>query len=142
MLLLRTAMRLLLIPLLLVCLVACSAPTLRQDGNGSTKHFEPEPVLIIYHVKRGSEKELESLLAQAWGLYQRNHMVFHQPHVCVRVREDGNNVRFVEVFTWVSYFATEHPPDSVNKLWHQMELLCEERHGNRAVEVRQAELLK
>ena len=135
-------MRLLLIPFLLGCLVACSAPTLRRDGNAQTKRYEPEPVLIIYHVKPGSEKELESLLKQAWSLYQTERMVFKQPHVCVRVREGGKNFRFVEVFTWVSYTVTEHAPDSVNNLLHQIELLCEERNGNRAIEVRQAELIK
>jgi uncharacterized protein YeeX (DUF496 family) len=121
---------------LLVGLNGCSAPTHRGDSS-----TQPEPVLIIYHVRPGAEEALEDVLKRAWKIYRSERLVIDQPHVCVRVKEDTKTVRLVETFSWVSYFATEHPPDSVKEIWEQMQSLCEDRGGNMGVEVRQAEIL-
>lgn len=129
-------MKLFPVALLLVGLNGCSTPTHRGDAA-----TQPEPVLVIYHVKPGAEKALEDVLKRAWKIYRNERLVFDQPHVCVRVNEDAEKVRFVEAFTWTSHFAAEHPPDSVKQIWEQMQALCEDRGGNRGVEVRQAEIL-
>ena len=91
-------------------------------------------VLITYHVKSGHEGELQAVLLQAWKIYQREHLVFAEPHVIVRGAEDGDKARFVEVFTWVSHAAPEHAPDSVNAIWGQEQSLCEARSGHTGIE--------
>ncbi|HNQ74465.1 MAG TPA: hypothetical protein PKN95_12780 [Verrucomicrobiota bacterium] len=121
---------------LIICLSGCSTSTRLSDSAA-----QPEPVLIVYHVKPGAEQALEDVLKRAWEIYRSERLVFDKPHVCVRVKEDAEKIRFVEMFTWVSYFATEHPPDSVKKIWDQLQSLCEDRGGNTGVEVRQAEIL-
>lgn len=129
-------MRIFLATLLVVCMNGCSTPTHRGDSA-----TQPEPVLIIYHVKPGAEKALEDVLKRAWKIYRRERLVIDQPHVCVRVNGGAEKVRFVETFSWVSHFATEHPPDSVREILEQIQSLCEDRGGNKGVEVRRAEIL-
>ena len=124
-----------------VSLTACSSPRHRRDEAYDPAGRQPEPVLIIYHVKLGAVTELEGLVKRAWEIYENEHMVLSHPHVCVRVKEDDHNIRLVEVFSWVSHFATEHPPAPVREIWNQMQFLCEERRGNLAMEVRTAEML-
>jgi hypothetical protein len=121
---------------LLVCLTGCSTTTRRGELAA-----QADPVLIIYHVKPGAEKALEDVLKRAWQIYRRERMVFDQPHLCVRVNKDAEKVRFVEAFSWVSHFATEQPLDSAKQIWEEMKALCEDRGGNRGVEVRRAEIL-
>ena len=97
-------------------------------------------VLIIYHVKPGAEDELEGLLAEAWNIYRREHLVCEGPHVCVRVKEDLRTLRFVEVFCWVGPFATEYPSDSVKSILSRIGALCEARDGNFGIEVCSAKI--
>jgi hypothetical protein len=101
----------------------------------------PEAVLVIYHVKPGAEDQLEELLKQAWSIYRREQLVCDKPHLLVRTREDAQNFRFIEVFSWVSWAATEHPPDAVNAILERIHSLCEARGGNVAVEFREAQIL-
>ncbi|SRR6266446_5471494 len=119
----------------LACLTACSLTPPRRDSS------QPEPVFAIYRVKPGAEKELEGVLRRGWETYRKARMVSDQPHLCLRVREDERHTRYVEVFTWVGYFATEHSPDSVKRIWEQEGSLCEEREGHPAVEFREAEII-
>src|SRR5262245_24144988 len=120
--------------LLLVFLTGCSTPT----GGGD----QPVPELVIYHVKPGSENEVEELLKRKWNVLRKEHFVLDQPHICVRVNEDVGKVRFIETFTWVSPGAAEYPPDSVKAIWEEIQRLCEDRGGNKGVEDRGAEIIK
>jgi len=102
---------------------------------------ERDPVLIIYHVRPGSESELQNLLKRAWQTYLSEGLVCSKPHLVMRVREDEQNFRIIEGFCWVGPFATEYPPDQVKQVWRLIEPLCESRQGNASIEVRQAEIL-
>ena len=137
----RCVLKHLSILLMLVCLSACSSPSRHNNSYESPTRNRPDPVLVIYHVKRGSEEELAGVLKSAWDVYLKEKLVFPQPHVCVRIKEDDQHIRIVEMFTWVGHFATEHPTDSVRRLWDQMQALCEDRHGNLGIEFRRAEML-
>jgi len=68
-------------------------------------------------------------------------MVFPKPHVLVRIQEDAEHARFIEVFVWRGYYATEHPSERVKALLDQMQSLCEPRDGNLAIEFRNAQML-
>jgi quinol monooxygenase YgiN len=120
----------------LVSLTACSS-TPPPRGH----HHSPETVLITYHVKSGKEAEFQDVLARAWETYRKEHLVFAQPHVIVQDKENGGKNRFVEIFTWVSHAAPDHAPDSVKKIWEQMQSLCEARDGHRGLEGGEVELL-
>src|SRR5262245_37799675 len=96
-----------LLSLSLFFLSACSTP-LRLSNP-------PLAQTVIYHVKRGAEDELEALLVEIWQTYTKFGMVYPEPHVCVKIRESGGNLRFIEIFTWNGLAAAEHPPDLVNQ---------------------------
>src|SRR4051812_45632208 len=61
-----------------------------------------ETVLITYHVIPGKEKALRELLAKVWDVYEKEHLVFPQPHVVVRQKDAAAKNRIVEIFTWVN----------------------------------------
>jgi hypothetical protein len=121
----RACFTLCLLPLLLS---ACS--TLLHHGNA------PTPEMVFYHVKKGSEAELEAILRQTWRVYLEERMVHSDPHVLLRIREDETRDCYVEVFNWTGCFAMEYPPDSVRKLWADATALCEERSGQPAIQYR------
>jgi hypothetical protein len=98
-----------------------------------------ETVMVTYHVQLGKEAELQSLIAHAWEVYQGEHMVCAQPHTVVRDTEDGNETKFVEIFTWAK--SPDHPPASVLAIWKREQSLCETRDGHRGIEGGEVELI-
>ena len=120
-------------------LTGCGEP---PSERGATKSAPmKETVLITYHVVPGKEKELQKLLARVWDAYEKDHLVLTQPHVVVRDKEGVDKPRFIEVFTWVSPEAPDHAPDSVKKLWDQMQACCEKRDDHQGLEGGEVELL-
>lgn len=117
-------------PLVLLC--ACSTSSHRKTPR--------DPTVVIYHVKRGSEAELQSLLARAWDTYLREGMVFPKPHILVRTHEDSEHERFIEIFMWRGYYATEYPSEGVKALLERMQSFCEPRGGHLAIEFRDAQM--
>jgi len=123
----------------LVSLTACS--TTPRCGSHRSSGGDPETVLVTYHVKAGQEEEFQNALSRVWEIYRKEHLVFAQPHVIVRDREDGDKTRFVETFTWASHSGPERVSDSVKKIWEQMQSLCEARNGHGGLEGGEVELL-
>ncbi len=118
----------------LLALTGCS--TMHQIGGSKA---DSETVMVTYHVQAGKEAEFQAVLAHAWEVYQREHMVFAKPHVIVRDDRDGDKTRFVEVFTWVR--APHHAPDSVQAVWKQEQSLCEARSGHTGIEGGEVQLI-
>lgn len=118
---------------------ACAASLSAQPVSNPAS--PPETVLITYHVVSGKEAELQQTLSNVWDVYQREHLVLAEPHVIVRDKDGTDKTRFVEVFTWVSHDAPEHVPDSVTKLWGQMQACCEKRDGHPGIDGGEVELL-
>lgn len=128
-----------LLTLLLVSFTACA--TIPHPGNQDSSGKDPETVMITYHVQPGKEKEFQELLSRAWVIYRKEHLVFAYPHVIIQDKEDGNKVRIIEIFTWVSHDAPANVPDSVKTLWNKMHSLCEDRDGHNGLEGGEVELL-
>lgn len=126
--------------LLLASLTACSTTKSKPESSSGAKP-SPETVLITYHVKPGKEADLEDILRRAWEVYQREHLVFADPHLIVRDKESGDKTIMVEVFTWVSHSAPDHAPDSVKALWSEMQAACEARDGHGGLEGGEVELV-
>ena len=125
----------LLFAVLIPALTGCSTTHTRggRDRAGS------ETVLITYHVQSGKEAEFQALLSQAWKIYRSEQMVFYKPHTVVRIVEDGDKTRFIEVFTWVK--TTDHAPENVRAIWQQEHSLCEARSGHAEIEGGEVQLI-
>jgi hypothetical protein len=116
---------------LMTCVLALSGCSTVQPKRPGAN---PETVLVTYHVKNGKEQEFQQLLADAWRVYQHDHLVFAEPHIVVHDSEGEGKPRFVEIFTWVSRSTPEHAPESVTAIWKQEEALCEKRGGHYGIE--------
>jgi|SRR6478609_4787035 hypothetical protein len=113
-------------------------------GSGSDRHLSragSETVLITYHVVPGKEQELTGLLAKAWEVYRQEKLVFAEPHVVVQDPGTAEQPRIVEIFTWISPSSPDHAPESITKLWDQMQRCCERRNGGPGLEGGAVELL-
>jgi hypothetical protein len=122
----------LLFVLSLVALAACSSVPQAVDSG---KKGSPETVEITYHIKLGMESQMQAVLSRAWTIYNKEHLVFTQPHTMVMTREYGNRPRIVESFTWVNHSAPDHAPKSVSDIWNEIQDLCEPRGGHDGVEM-------
>ena len=127
-----------LLALAALSLTACSTTSQTHQGSGKA---DPETVLVTYHVKSGEESEFQTVLARAWQVYRKEHLVFAGPHIIVRDTEGGDKTRFVEIFTWVSHSAPEHALDAVKTLWEQEQSLCEARNGHTGIEGGEVEIV-
>jgi hypothetical protein len=101
----------------------------------------PETMLITYHVIPGKEAELRQVLANAWTIYRQEKLVVAEPHVIVQSKESGDKTRLVEIFSWVSESAPDHAPDSVKKLFDEMQSCCEKRDGHPGIDGGPVELV-
>ena len=122
-------------------LVAPGGAEPQSQSKESKRAPANETVLIAYHVIPGKEKALQELLANVWDMYKKEHLVFSQLHVVVRQKDPAGKNRFVEIFTWVNSEAPDHAPDSVKKLWDQMQACCEKRDGHPGLEGGEVDLL-
>ena len=113
----------------------------QSQSKKSKRAPAKETVLITYHVTPGKEKALRELLVNVWDVYEKEHLVFSQPHVVVRRKDPAGKNSFVEIFTWVNSEAPDHAPDSVKKLWDQMQACCEKRDGHPGLEGGEVDLL-
>jgi hypothetical protein len=118
----------------LLVLAACSSVPRANNSDGKDS---PETVEITYHIKFGMEPQMQAVLSRAWTIYNKEHLVFAQPHFMVTTQEYGNRPRVVETFTWVSHSAPDHAPKSVSDIWNEIQDLCEPRGGHDAVEMSQ-----
>ncbi len=116
----------------LLALTGCSTTHNPDAKNASAKKDPAEPVIVMYHVQLGREAQFQALLAQAWKVYQSEHMVFSSPHLIVRRSEDMGRTQFVEIFTWKA--APDNPPKSVKDIWQQEQAMCEARGGHTGIE--------
>jgi hypothetical protein len=128
-----------------LCVVAGSAVAVAGCGTPGSNHHPPqtnsETVLITYHVIHGKEQELAIALAKAWEIYQREQMVFPEPHIVAQDSDTKGKPRMVEIFTWVSSSTPDHAPESVKKLWNEMQACCDKQNGGEGLEGGAVELL-
>ncbi len=94
----------------------------------------PTPMLVIYHVKPGAERQLEAILKDRWHVYQQERLARSEPHVLVRAHEDELHEYYIEIYTLTGCFATEYPSVRVQTLEAEAAALCESRGGHLAVE--------
>ena len=112
--------------LALLGLSAVSCSTLPEN--------RPVPQMVTYHVKHGAEQDLEPLIKRTWQTYVDLGVVLPEPHILMRVYENPNENRYIEIFVWRGWHAMEHPPEAVTTQWQKIVSLCEPRQGERAMD--------
>jgi hypothetical protein len=125
----------LLFVVLLLALAGCAT-----SHSGLNVMTASETVQVTYHVQPGKEAAFQSLLGQGWDVYQRDHLVFADPHVILRETEEGNKTQFVEIFTWIK--SPDHPPDDVKAIWGREQSLCEARDGREGIDIEVGEMVE
>jgi hypothetical protein len=94
---------------------------------------KPETVLVKYHVKSGSEREMASLIERQWAAVRKLNMTFENPHVVVRGDEMGKSF-FVEIFTWRDASLPDKAPAAVQEIWSAMNKIVEARDGRPGID--------
>jgi len=120
--------------MMVCCLLFAGCGAESPNHSTVTTAHDEETVLITYHVVPGKEQELRQALSDVWKVYRQEQLVFAQPHVIVEAQDAAGHKRLVEIFAWVSHSAPEHAPDSVKKMWDQMQTCCEKRDGRPGID--------
>lgn len=94
----------------------------------------PETMMVTLRAKRGSEAALERVIAQHWTTARRLNLVRETPHVTLRAAEAGNQVYFVDIFTWRDSGIPDAAPSEIRKIWDEMNRLVEARGGHPGLE--------
>jgi hypothetical protein len=126
--------------LILVVLLAFTARA--QQQTNPIKDDPPETVVDTLHVRAGKEDELAKAMARAWAAYRTFDMVLPQPHLLMRGVDDAGRPFLVEILTWKDHAAPDHAPAEVQKIWVEMEALCEKRDGRRGIEFYEVRMLQ
>jgi len=95
---------------------------------------EPETVMVTYHVKGGSEAEMERVIARHWTTASTLKLIRDTPHVTLRGTEGGGETYFVDVFTWRDASIPDKAPPEIQKIWGEMNGLTQERAGHPGIE--------
>ena len=132
--------------LLLILMTGCVATISKKTDESLAAVSKAETTVIIYHVQTGFENELEAVLARTWEIYRREGLVFEEPHLILKSKEESKEdgyikICFIEIFAWVGPFAVEHPSKSVEQAWEQMHSFCEPRNGKLSIEFRDVEVI-
>lgn len=114
--------------------VCCAAIVLGVAGSAAVAGEEPETVMVTLHAKRGASDELARVIARHWAMARQLNLVRETPHVTLRGTEAGNQVYFVEVFTWRDAGIPDAAPAGIRKIWDEMNGLVESRGGHAGLE--------
>jgi hypothetical protein len=126
--------------LILTVLLAFAFTGRAQEKTNPIKD-DPETVVDTLHVKAGKEDELAKVMARAWAAYRTFDMVLPQPHLLMRGVDDAGRPFLVEILTWKDHAAPDHASAEVQKIWAEMEALCEKRDGRRGIEFYEVRML-
>jgi quinol monooxygenase YgiN len=93
-------------------------------------------VICTYRVKKGKEKDFETLLAKHWRTLREHDLATETPSKVYSGTEGPDAPYYVEIFEWKDEAATEtaHELPEVMAVWEPMGALCEERAGRPSME--------
>ena len=121
----------------LLILLCASAPA--RTGGGPK---DPETVVVTYHVRPGSEAQMEKLMREDhWPLLKRLNLVFDAPHVLVSGTESGGKPYLREILTWRDHDTPDNAPPEVEAVWKRMYDYVEKRDGKPSIEIEEVALL-
>ena len=102
---------------------------------------KPETVMITFHAKPGAEVELARVIEKHWSVARELKLVSDSPHLTLRQTEDGNKVRFTDIFAWRDAAIPDHAPAAIQAIWGQMNQLVEPRNGEPGLKIGEAEIV-
>lgn len=114
--------------------IALLAYTFLHSNKVAHAQNDSETVIATYQVKPGKEDELLKVMARHWSTIHHLGMVFDQPHLVLRAKDDSGKSYFVEILTWVDSETPDRAPAEVRALWKEMEPLVEARNGHPAID--------
>ena len=117
--------------------IGCAAILLTLGGSGGVlarPAEQPETVMVTLHAKPGAADELARVIAGHWATTRRLNLVHESPHLTLRGSEAGNQVYFVEIFTWRDAAIPDAAPEEIHKIWDEMNRLVESRGGHAGLE--------
>jgi hypothetical protein len=106
-----------------------------------TRADEPETVMITFRAKLGADAELARVIARHWETARRLNLVRDAPHVTVRATENGNQVYFVDIFTWRDASIPDAAPAAISAIWAEMNRLVESRGGRPGLDIKAVSLI-
>ena len=116
-------------------------------STGGTTHArqaragEPETVMITFRAKPGADAELARVIARHWETARQLNLVRDAPHVTVRGSENGNQVYFVDIFTWRDAAIPDAAPAPIQAIWAEMNRLVESRGGRPGLDITAVSLM-
>jgi hypothetical protein len=93
-----------------------------------------ETVVATFRVQAGKEKDFLRAMQQNWPTLLRLGLVLPVPHILLRGTDDAGKPIFIEILTWVDHGAADHVPAEVQKVWNELQSLCESRGGHSAID--------
>ena len=116
-------------------------------STGGTTHArlaradEPETIMITFRAKPGADAELARVIARHWDTARRLNMVRDTPHITVRGSENGNQIYFVDIFTWRDAGIPDAAPAAIAAIWAEMNQLVESRGGRPGLDITAVSLM-
>lgn len=101
----------------------------------------PETVMITFRPKPGAEQELAAVIADHWATARKLNLVRPDPHVTVRLKDEGGRPVFVDTFTWRDRDIPDNAPPAILKIWSEMTRLTERRDGRPGLDIAEVTLV-
>jgi len=100
-----------------------------------------ETVVITFHARPGAESELARVIEKHWNVAREMKLVNDAPHLTLRGTEEGDRVRFTDIFTWREAESPDHAPPAIQAIWAEMGRLVESRGGKAGIEIAEGEIV-
>jgi hypothetical protein len=101
----------------------------------------PETVMITFRPKPGAEQQLAAVIADHWATARKMNLVQPDPHVTVRLKDDGGRPVFVDTFTWRDRDIPDNAPPAILTIWSEMTRLTEGRDGRPGLDIAEVTLV-
>ena len=97
--------------------------------------MKPEIVFAIYKPHKNKENELQELISKHVPILKSNKLITDREPLMVQ----SKNGIYIEIFEWISNDAVEeaHENSEVQKLWDEMEKVCDFTNLESIEEVRE-----
>src|SRR4029450_12376433 len=106
-------------------------------GLGAVRDDDPETMMITLRPKAGAEAELKTVIAAHWDTARRLNLVLPEPHVTLELKDETRAIYYVDVFTWRDRDIPDSAPESIQKIWSDMNRLTAARDGRPGLDIRE-----
>lgn len=101
----------------------------------------PETVMITLRPKPGAEQQLAAVIADHWATARKLDLVRADPHLTVRLKDEGGRPVFIDTFTWRDRDIPDNAPPAILTIWSEMNRLTEGRDGRPGLAITEVTLV-